>query len=295
MLVSCVRPSSGLVDIAGLVEVARTIGVLSIVAHCDSARGPGRVIAAVRDLPSMLTPARANASAAQAARNLDGALAALTMRLTDLFGAGNAQRELDQLSAAVAAVTWGSLDDIAARVQGAAAAAAADTGKQVDVELDVVGIRLPDDLRQTVSDVLIHAVRNAIDHGIEPAAERLARGKSATGRIAVLVDIEEDRLQLEVRDDGRGVDLERVHRRGIDLGFDVGTTPGELLELLFQPGFSTASSITSVSGRGVGMDAIRAMARARGGSAKLHTVGGRGTILVVDLGPTTPAVLDPEG
>lgn len=295
MLVSCVRPTSGVVDVPALVEIARTIGVLSLVAQCENPRGPARVITAVRDLPAMLTPARANGNAAQAARNLDGALASLVERMTDLFGAGNAHRELDRLSAAVAAVTWVPLDDVAARVQAAAATAAADTGKQVDVDLDVVGIRLPDDLRQTVAEVLIHAVRNAIDHGIEPAADRITAGKTAAGRIAVLVDIEDNRLQLEIRDDGRGVDLARVQRRGLDLGLDVGTTPAELLELLFQPGFSTAASVTSISGRGVGMDAIRAMAQARGGSAKLHTVSGRGTILIVDLGPTTPAVLDPQG
>ncbi|HUQ08292.1 MAG TPA: ATP-binding protein [Kofleriaceae bacterium] len=295
MLVSCVRPESGVVDVAGLIQVARTIGVLSITSHLESTRGAGRAIAAVRDLPAMLTPARANATAAQAARNLDSALAAVMRRLGETPGTERVKREVDKLAEAVAAVTWASLDDVAARVQAAAAVAAAETGKQVDVELDVVGIRLPGDLRQTVFEVLAHAVRNAIDHGIEPAADRLSAHKLATGRIAAMLDIEDGRLLVEVRDDGRGVDLERVKQRALSLGMDVGSTPEHLLELLFEPGFSTARAVTTVSGRGVGMDAIRAMARARGGSARLHSVDGKGTILMVDLGPTTPVVLDPRG
>jgi two-component system chemotaxis sensor kinase CheA len=295
MLVGCVRPENGIIDVVGLTEVARTIGVLSLANQLESTRSAGRAIAAVRDLPAMLTPARANATAAQAARNLDNALAAVMRRLSETPGAERVKREVDKLAEAVAAVTWAPLDDVAARVQAAAAVAAVETGKQVDVELDVVGIRLPGDLRQTVFEVLAHAVRNAIDHGIEPAAERVAADKLATGRVAALLDIEDGRLLVEVRDDGRGVDLARVKQRGLALGMDVGTTPEHLLELLFEPGFSTAAAVTTVSGRGVGMDAIRAVARGRGGSARLHSVDGKGTILVVDLGPTTPVVLDPRG
>lgn len=295
MLVGCVRPANGVVDVAGLAQVARTIGVLSVAAHLDDTRGVGRAIAAVRDLPAMLTPARANATGAQAARNLDGALAALIRRLDGTPALGRAQRELTRLSDAVAALTWAPLDDIAARVQAAANTAAAATGKQLDLEIDIVGIRLPGDLRQTVFEVLAHAVRNAIDHGLESPAERVAAGKPPTGRVTILFDIEDHRLQVEIRDDGRGVDLERVRARGLAMGRDPGVDDAALLELLFEPGFSTTTSVTTVSGRGVGMDAIRAMARARGGEAHLHSVAGRGTILAVDLGLTTPALIDPQG
>jgi len=294
-LVGCVRPPSGVVDTAGLAQIARTIGVLSIATHLDDVRGADRAMAAVRDLPAMLTPARANASTAQAARNLDGAVAALVRRLEGTPALECAQRELVRLTEAVAALTWAPLDDVAARVQAAAATAAAETGKQVELELDTIGIRLPGDLRQTVFEVLAHAVRNAIDHGIEPAAERVAAGKSPTGRIAVLFDIEDHRLAVEIRDDGRGVNLDRVRSRGAALGIAPDADEATLLELLFEPGFSTATAITNVSGRGVGMDAIRAIARARGGEARLHSVAGHGTILMVDLGLTTPAVLDPQG
>ena len=196
---------------------------------------------------------------------------------------------------AVAALTWGPLDDLAARVQAAAATAATATGKQVELELDIVGIRLPGDLRQTVLEVLVHSVRNAIDHGIESPAERAAAGKPAAGRIGVAFDIEDHRLLVEICDDGRGVDLERVRARGQAMGKAPPADDAALLELLFEPGFSTTTTVTTVSGRGVGMDAIRAMARARGGEARLHSLPGRGTILSVDLGLTTPALIDPLG
>lgn len=295
MLVGCVRPANGIVDTAGFAQLARTIGVLSIATHLDNVRGASRAIAAVRDLPAMLTPARANASTVQAARNLDGALAALLCRLEGMPALEHAHHELTRLSEAVAALTWGSLDDVAERVQAAANTAAAETGKQVEIDLDVIGLRLPADLRQTVSEVLVHAVRNAIDHGIESAADRVDAGKSATGHVAIALEIEDHRLQVEIRDDGRGIDLERVRARAVAMGVDANTDEATLLELLFEPGFSTASAVTTVSGRGVGMDAIRAMARARGGEACLHSVAGKGTILMVDLGLTTPTVLDPQG
>jgi len=111
----------------------------------------------------------------------------------------------------------------------------------------------------------------------------------------VAFDIEDHRLLVEICDDGRGVDLERVRARGQAMGKAPPADDAALLELLFEPGFSTTTTVTTVSGRGVGMDAIRAMARARGGEARLHSLPGRGTILSVDLGLTTPALIDPLG
>ncbi len=194
--------------------------------------------------------------------------------------------ELEQLSSAVAAVTWAPLDDVAARIEAVATTTAAETGKQVMIVSDFHGFRLPDQARQALAEVLVHAIRNAIDHGIESAADRAAAEKPPVGRIAVQLDVDQHRVLIEVSDDGGGVDLDRVRQRALERGLitDPDITPSALLELVFEPGFSTASALTSVSGRGVGMDAIRAMAEARGGTAELRTAAGHGTLLLVELG-----------
>ncbi len=283
--------------VAHLTAVAHDAGMLSLAAALrgdpDSQR---RALAAVTDLPAMLSAAGIGTRkrSTEAARELDRAVRALAGDL-EMAGslAGSPLTEqvapaLARLRAAVVEVTWGPLDDIAERIIATSDAVAAETGKQVAIDFDAHGLRLPAHTRRAIAEILVHAVRNAIDHGIEAPAERIAAGKPTVGVLTVRIEVDEAWAQVVITDDGRGVEVERVRKRGAELGLlgasPAAATDAEVLELLFHPGFSTAGAVSAVSGRGVGMDAIRAFARGRGGDARLSTVPGRGTQVVVRLG-----------
>jgi chemotaxis protein histidine kinase CheA len=131
-------------------------------------------------------------------------------------------------------------------------------------------------------------VRNALDHGIESAAEREAAGKPVAGTLEIGAYPVGDRLVVTVRDDGRGVDADKVRRRAVERGVmspqdAADASPAQLLDLLFHPGFSTASSVTLVSGRGIGMDVIRSLAEDHGGSVVIASTPGRGAELTIEL------------
>ena len=135
-------------------------------------------------------------------------------------------------------------------------------------------------------------MRNALDHGIEPRAARVAAGKSETGEVSLTVRQTGNEIAIEIVDDGRGIDFERVRERAVHLGFvkaDADPTIHELVECLFAPGFSTASSVTQISGRGIGMDVVRNEVVALGGRVDVHTQPGKGTRFNLFL-PLTLAV-----
>ena len=126
--------------------------------------------------------------------------------------------------------------------------------------------------------VLAHAIRNALDHGIEAPAVRIAAGKSEAGHIVLSARRTDGRVIVGVLDDGRGIDWDALRISCEAKGLPVGTRE-ELLQGLFAEGVSTAREVTDISGRGVGMGALRAAARAMGGDAVLHSELGRGTEL----------------
>ncbi|PLZ02343.1 chemotaxis protein CheA [Burkholderia sp. WAC0059] len=129
-----------------------------------------------------------------------------------------------------------------------------------EVHVDDNGYRLRGEAGPTVRNVFMHLVRNSVDHGLEPAAERLAHGKAAAGRIDIEAGTDGGALQLTLSDDGRGLALGKIRERAIERGWlapDAKASDEEIAELIFMPGFSTASQVTEVSGRGVGMDAVR--------------------------------------
>lgn len=169
---------------------------------------------------------------------------------------------------------------------------AAACGKQVRLELDGSGTELDKAVLETIKDPLTHLVRNAIDHGIEPPDVRLATGKSAEGVLGVRAYHEHGRVNIEVRDDGRGIDLERLaasYRRRFP-GSEPLVDPSALLELVFTPGVSTATEVTTVSGRGVGMDVVRNQIERVGGSVDLATAAGQGTTTTIRV-PLTTAIM----
>ena len=167
-------------------------------------------------------------------------------------------------------------------------------GKQVEVELSGAELELDRSILDRLSDPLVHLVRNAVDHGIEAPAQRAAQGKPETGRIAIDARREKGHVCIEVRDDGAGIDLERLRARAVEQGIlhaDLAAdlTAAQTAALVFQPGLSTAAQVTEVSGRGVGMDAVRATVEALGGEVEIETQRGRGTTTRLRV-PITAAV-----
>ncbi len=148
---------------------------------------------------------------------------------------------------------------------------------------------------EAIKDPITHLVRNAIDHGIEPPETRRARGKPESGRLSLRASHEGGIVLVEIDDDGAGIDPVRVARKALERGLitreQAGQmTPDEAIRLIFQPGFSTAESITRVSGRGVGLDVVRANIEAIGGTIEVRSHLGRGTTVVLKV-PLTLAII----
>jgi two-component system, chemotaxis family, sensor kinase CheA len=151
---------------------------------------------------------------------------------------------------------------------------AARLGKQVELRLAGADVELDRSVVDALGDPLVHLVRNALDHGLEPPAERLAAGKPATGVLELSARHAGGHVLVEVRDDGRGIDPAVVARAALRRGLLDADAAAALdaagaAELLFAPGFSTAAVATDVSGRGVGMDAVRERVRALGGEVAI--------------------------
>ena len=167
-------------------------------------------------------------------------------------------------------------------------------GKRVEVEVLGAELELDRSILDRLGEPLLHLVRNAVDHGLEMPADRLAAGKSEIGSLRIEARRQKDSIEIDVRDDGRGIDLASVCRRAIaaglihpDLAQDL--PPEEIAAFIFHPGLSTAQSISEVSGRGVGMDAVKATVESLGGGVELKTEVGRGTTTTLVV-PITAAV-----
>ena len=159
---------------------------------------------------------------------------------------------------------------------------ARDRGKQVRVAVDAGEVVVDKQVLDVIDEALLHLVRNAIDHGIEPREERLAARKPERGRIALSARQLGPRVEIAVRDDGRGMAADAIRRAAVSRGV-IGEEEARALDdddalrLIFRPGFSTAEVVTDVSGRGVGLDVVSDKVRALGGSLELATRPGRGT------------------
>ena len=137
-------------------------------------------------------------------------------------------------------------------------------------------------------DPLLHLIRNAYDHGIDLREMRLANGKSETGKIEIQAYNQGNRTIIEVKDDGKGIDPEKVVAKAMEKGLISAVeardaTKEELLNLLFEPGFSTKSEVTDLSGRGVGLDVVRSQLQSLNGSVSVQTFPGRGTTFVLEI------------
>jgi two-component system chemotaxis sensor kinase CheA len=167
-------------------------------------------------------------------------------------------------------------------------------GVRVEVQLRGAELELDRSILDRLSDPLVHLLRNAVDHGIEPPAERTAAGKHAIGRIVIEARREKDSIRISISDDGAGIDLDAVRQRAVDAGIlhpDLAAdlSSEQIAALVFQPGLSTASEVSEISGRGVGMDAVRATLESLGGSVEIASERGRGTTTTLWV-PITAAV-----
>jgi two-component system chemotaxis sensor kinase CheA len=168
-------------------------------------------------------------------------------------------------------------------------------GKQVRLDMEGKETELDKSIIEAIRDPLTHLVRNAVDHGIEPPAERLARGKAAEGRLALHAFHEGGKVIIEIADDGKGVDPQRVRAKAIQAKL---VSPEqadrlndrELVNLIFLPGFSTADQVTQFSGRGVGMDVVRTNVEKIGGSVAIESHPGQGTTIRLKI-PLTLAII----
>ena len=170
--------------------------------------------------------------------------------------------------------------------------AAKETGKSV--RLDIVGgsIEVDRGVLDRMTGSFEHLLRNCVSHGIEAPETRVAAGKDGTGTIIVALSQEANEVGVEFRDDGAGLNLQRIRAKGEALGLitpGAQSTDAELANLIFSAGFSTADQITELSGRGIGMDAVRSEVNAMGGRVETATAAGQGTSFKLIL-PLTTAV-----
>ncbi|MEN6498549.1 MAG: chemotaxis protein CheA [Thermoguttaceae bacterium] len=166
--------------------------------------------------------------------------------------------------------------------------------KQIAVGIAGEDTELDKQMIEQIGDPLTHLVRNAVDHGIESPQERQAAGKSPEGKIGLRAYHEGGTVVIEVSDDGRGLDRERIHRKAIAQGLvkaEEPLTDEQIHTLIFAPGFSTAEQVTDVSGRGVGMDVVKRNIEALNGSVSIESQRGQGSTFRIRL-PLTLAILD---
>src|SRR6266404_3753186 len=174
------------------------------------------------------------------------------------------------------------------RLSRAVRDAAKSTGKQVDLDLSGSETELDNNIIQQISDPLVHLVRNSVAHGIEHSNDRATAGKSAAGNITVRAYHRGNHIYIEVEDDGRGIDYERVKQSAIERGLVSAETADrlterELREMLFHPGFSTAPMKTELAGRGVGLDVVRANLNLLNGEIEIQSNAGTGTKFILKV------------
>jgi two-component system chemotaxis sensor kinase CheA len=171
---------------------------------------------------------------------------------------------------------------------------ARDCGKKVAFLVTGEDTELDRTVVEEIGDPLVHMVRNALDHGLEPPADRVARGKPEAGTIHLKAYHEGSHIVIELSDDGRGIDPDRILQKARKIGL---VAPGvelernDILNLIFAPGFSTAETVTAVSGRGVGMDVVRRNIERLRGKIEIETAVGTGSTFRIKL-PLTMAIID---
>jgi chemosensory pili system protein ChpA (sensor histidine kinase/response regulator) len=215
-------------------------------------------------------------------KNLDDADAALLAQ-------ARLSRDVQQRLFSIRTVPFGSLSE---RLYRILRSTAKELGKRANLEIHGAKVELDRSVLEKLVGPLEHLLRNALDHGIETRDARVKVGKLETGEISLTVRQVGNEVVIDLADDGSGVDFANVRERARSLGLVAAgaePTDAQLVELLFQPGFSTASKVTQISGRGIGMDIVRAEVGALGGRVEVATTHGKGTKFTLTM-PLTLAV-----
>ncbi|WP_277542720.1 chemotaxis protein CheA [Haloarcula laminariae] len=217
----------------------------------------------------------------------------------DLDSAGETLNELDKITAnlqnTVMDMRLIPLKKVVGKFPRLVRDLARELDKDIDFEIEGEDIELDRTILTEISDPLMHILRNSVDHGIEPPAEREAAGKEPTGNITLRASRERDHVVIEVVDDGAGLDVEGIKNKAIEKGV---RSPEELdamddsaiYDLIFHPGFSTADEVTDTSGRGVGMDVVHDTVTQLDGSVNVDSTPGEGTTVGLRL-PVTMAIV----
>lgn len=171
-----------------------------------------------------------------------------------------------------------------------------DLNKEVSLHLEGQDVQIDKIMVDTLSDPIIHILRNALDHGIEMPEDRIQKGKNRIGKITVKTEQQGSRIQLQIIDDGRGISREKIINKIIEKGLlstsEVTSLEDEkILSYIFHPGFSTAATVSNISGRGIGMDIVRMNVMHLGGTISIASEAGKGTTFTIKV-PITAAIQD---
>lgn len=204
-------------------------------------------------------------------------------------------RVLDELHKCVLKIRMVPVEQLFRRFPRLVRDVAKQCGKDVALDLSGQNTDLDKGILDALAEPLMHLVRNSVDHGIEPADERLAAGKPARGTIYLNAYHQGTQVVIEVRDDGRGIDLAQIRQQAVAKGLIRAEeiqrlTDTEAMNLIFEPGFSTASEITEVSGRGVGMDVVRTVLDRLKGTVHVSSAKGRGTTIQLRMPLTLASI-----
>ncbi|MGK7875483.1 MAG: response regulator [Xenococcaceae cyanobacterium] len=203
-------------------------------------------------------------------------------------------RTSKQMQTSITKVRMRPVSDLVGRFPRALRDMALQYGKQVELKVRGGSTLIDRTILEALSDPMLHLLRNAFDHGIEDLATRKARGKPEKGTIEIIAGYRGNQTVITIRDDGAGINLDKIRSRVEEMGLDekdlAETRKHDLLELIFEPGFSTAEKVTNLSGRGVGMDVVRTNLRNVRGEIHVNTKPGLGTTFTITV-PFTLSVV----
>jgi two-component system chemotaxis sensor kinase CheA len=299
------RPGTAGAEVAEVAEVAETAGTAESAASAAVANPAAFAAGAtpVADTGSI----RVSIAKIDELMNTVGELVITQSMLTQISGrvdgpaaerlhAGLAQLEriIRQLQESVMRVRMLPISFVFSRFPRMVRDLSRRLAKQIELKMTGEQTELDKTVLEKIGDPLIHLVRNCVDHGIETPAERVAAGKTATGTLFVSAFHRGESIVVEVGDDGRGLDRDRILEKAIARGL-VGPqdalSDGQIHELIFLPGFSTVEHATEISGRGVGMDVVRGNINALGGTVEISNQPGQGVRFIITL-PLTLAIID---
>jgi two-component system chemotaxis sensor kinase CheA len=204
-------------------------------------------------------------------------------------------RVLDELHKCVLKIRMVPVEQLFRRFPRLVRDVAKQCGKDVALELSGQNTDLDKSILDALAEPLMHLVRNAVDHGVEDAEERIAANKPARGTVYLNAYHQGTQVVIEVRDDGRGIDLAQIRQHAVEKGIVKAAeiqrlTDSEVMNLIFEPGFSTAAEITEVSGRGVGMDVVRTVIDNLKGTVHVSSVKGRGATIQLRMPLTLASI-----